>query len=57
MLMDMCSGIELELRDTLDLRLGSLAVSILQRALLFGPLSTCYVHIPRGAGVHCGGTR
>ena len=39
MLMDMCSGIELELRDALDLKLGNLAVNILQRSLLFGPFS------------------
>ena len=39
MLMDMCTGIELEIRDAVDIKLGQLAVDILQRALLFGPLS------------------
>ena len=39
MLLDMAAGIELEMRDALDVKLGQLAVDILQRALLFAPLS------------------
>ena len=39
MLMDMVGGIELELRDTLGDHLIGLGVSILQRALRYGPLS------------------
>ena len=39
MLMDMCSGIELEVRDALDERLGNLGVKMLNMALQFGPLS------------------
>ncbi len=39
MLMDMCSGIELELRDQLDERLGTLGIKILNFALQFGPFA------------------
>ena len=39
MLMDMCLGIELELRDQLDERLGTLAIKILNLSLQFGPFA------------------
>jgi hypothetical protein len=39
MLMDMCSGIELEIRDQLDFKLGMLAIRTLKHALQFGPFS------------------
>ena len=39
MLMDMCKGIELELRDVLDLKLSQFAVKLLSQAMNFGPLS------------------
>ena len=39
MLMDMCAGIELEVRDALDAKLGTLGVQMLNSALQFGPLS------------------
>ena len=39
MLMDMCTGIELELRDQLDDRLGPLGIRMLNLALQFGPFA------------------
>ena len=39
MLMDMCSGIELELRDQLDEKLSTLGIKMLNLALQFGPFS------------------
>ena len=39
MLMDMCKGIELELRDVLDFKLAHFAVKLLNQAMNFGPLS------------------
>ena len=39
MLMDMCKGIELELRDVLDFKLATFSVKLLNHAMNFGPLS------------------
>ena len=39
MLMDMCAGIELDMRDNLDVKLANLAIRTLNHALQFGPLS------------------
>ena len=39
MLMDMCNGIELELRDVLEVKYANYAIKVLNHALQFGPLS------------------